>query len=231
MVALQNRYRAVNSSNSGENDNPSSRESMSRRRESTSPDRAVLSIPETPPRGQSRSPEPIIRVSLQPQEYQPQPSIHYTYSQGAFSQGMMSRASSEAIFHTSSDPDDESESCLYFMGGEVVIRRGDNSTSHGSSRGGDPAINYSAPSVHSSVHSQMNRYDSTSTLQSAVAHLGTISDETTASGLQAIYDLTPRLCNLSRLGASESPSSGAPVFPVLDSVSPRSRQRHTQNTD
>lgn len=236
MVALQNQYRvtAPNSSNNNASENGNATIAS---RQSISPNQAVLSIPQSPrSRGRAVSPEPSIRISLQPQ-YQPQPSIHYTYSQSALSQaGIMSRASSEAIFHTSTDADDESESCLYFMGGEVVIRRGDNRANQGSSsRGGSAAVNNAGQSNHSSVHSNMNqmhRYDSTSTLQSTVAHLGTISDETAASGLQAIFDeaaahgLTPRLGNLLPNPATpESQNSRAPVLPVLDSATPTTNRR------
>ena len=215
-VALQNRY-AVYNSNSDVGDNGSPR----RRSSSTSPDRLARSTRESPGRGQ-------------PMQYQPQPSIHYTYSQGAFSQGLMSRASSEAIFHPSGDTDDESESFMYFMGGEVVIRRGDNRTIHSTSSVGEPTAHHMPQSVHSSIHSHMNQmnrnYDSTSTLQSTVAQLGTIADETTASGLQAIHDLTPRLHNLSEAEvATENSTSDAPVFPLLDSGG--IRRRHTPRSD
>lgn len=149
-----------------------------------------------------RNTEPILRVSLQPQ-YQQQP-IHHTYSQSTFSQGRMSRGSSEAIFQRSGDADDESESesCLYFLGGEVVIRRGDDHRLNNSSNSGGSASN----------SNQMNRQDSSSTLQSSVVQLGIIADETTTR------DLTPRLCNLSRAGVTiENTSSVAPCFPLLDS--------------
>lgn len=215
-VALQNRYAVYNSNgDSGENG------SSQRRSPSASPDRSALSTLDSPARGQAP-------------HYQPQPSIQYTYSQGAFSQGLMSRASSEAIFHASGDADDESESFMYFMGGEVVIRRGDHRTNNSSSSGGEAAAHNFSQSVHSSIHSQMNQmnrnYDSTSTLQSTVAHLGTIADEVTASGLQAIHDLTPRLDNLSEAEATrENSAIGAPVFPVLDSGV--TRRRHTPRSD
>lgn len=218
-VALHNnRYTAYNSNNDNSEDG-----SDRGRAPSTSPDRSALRYLENPTRGQAAA------------QYQPQPSIHYTYSQGAFSQGLISRASSEAIFHTSGDADDESESFMYFMGGEVVIRRGENRTNHSSSSGGESAPNELSQSVHSSIHSQMNQmnrnYESTSTLQSTVAHLGTIADEAAASGLQAIHDLTPRLSNLSQLEtATENSTSGAPIFPVLDSgIS--TRRRHIHRSD
>ena len=80
-----------------------------------------------------RNTDPIVRVSLQPQYNQHRSQIPRSISQGAFSQGRMSRASSEAIFQRSadvgSDVDDESGSWLYFLGGEVVVRRGDNDRS------------------------------------------------------------------------------------------------------
>ena len=217
-VALHNRYAIYNSNNdNGEHGN------NRRRAPSTSPDRSVLNNLEGPTRGQVVA------------QYQPQPSLHYTYSQGAFSQGLMSRASSEAIFHTSGDADDESESFMYFMGGEVVIRRGEDRTNHSSSNGGEFAPNELSQSLHSSIHSQMNQlnrnYESTSTLQSTVAHLGTIADEAAASGLQAIHDLTPRLSNLSQLEeAAENSTNGAPVFPVLDSGN-STRRRHIHRSD
>lgn len=158
---------------------------------------------------QSNNSEQILRVSLQ------QPQIRYTYSSGAFSQGIMSRASSEAIFHAD-DADDGSESCVYFLGGEVVIRREE--------RRGNSSANTSGESA-GELSAQLNRYDSTSTLQSGAAQLGTMIDEDVTSGLQAMHDLTPRLCNLSLPGNLENTNSNsAPVFPVLDSSS--SRRRH-----
>lgn len=161
-----------------------------------------------------RSTEPILRASLQPQ-YQQQP-IHHTYSQSTFSQGRMSRASSEAIFQRSGDADDESESesCLYFLGGEVVIRRGDDHRLHNSNNSGEST----------SDSNQMNRYDSSSTLQSSVAQLGMITDATSTR------DLTPRLCNLSRAaGGMESAPGGAPCFPLLDSSRRGVRPRRLDN--
>lgn len=186
------------------------------REDSTSP--VALQRPGAPlsPR---RGTEPVIRVSLQPQYQQSQ--IHRAYSQGAFSQGRMSRASSEAVFQRSADADDESESWLYFLGGEVVIRRGDDDRLNNGNASGDSALE----------SNQMTRYDSTSTIQSSVAQsvaqLGAIADEAATSGLQAIHDITPRLCNLSRgPGTIDNASNGAPIFPVLNSSQPRGRQRY-----
>ena len=191
-------------------------------RNSSNADQSTARIYYRGTRDDSEEQEPLIRVSLQPQYQQRQQQIHYTYSQGTFSQGLLSRASSEAIFHTSTDEGDESESCVYFLGGEVVIRRADarGGDSGGIQSGGDSGGDFS----------QLNRYDSTSTIQSA-ALLGTIADEAMTSGLQAIHDLTPRLCNTSRAetGSIDDASRGAPVFPVLDSSRSKGRQRQHQS--
>jgi len=238
-VAFQGRHRI---DNNGENENIVTRGSMAQRRELTSPDRVQQNFPSSPPRSETQSPvespEQLFRLTLQPQ-YQPQPSIHYTYSQGTFSQisqGLMSRASSEAIFIPNNDIDDDgSESCVYFLGGEVVLRRENNrahqSRSSSSSRDGEIANHDLRRSNHISLNSQMNRYDSMSTLQSTAAH--GFSDEVTPSGLQVIHDLTPRLRNVSQHPeTTENAGSGAPVFPTLESSSIWNRRdRSTQKSD
>lgn len=154
--------------------------------------------------------QPRRREGRQSETLEPQGQLHYTHSQGALSQGRMSRASSEAIFRPSSDQDDESY--MYFLGGEVVIRRGN------------------APiSASTSVDSvgPLNQSDSTSTLHSAAGSLEAV-DEAAPSGLQAILDLTPRLSNVHD---DRESSSGAPVFPTLESSRSMGRQRHLNNNE
>lgn len=167
------------------------------------------------------SPDPVLRISLQ----QTQLPIQYTYSQGAFSQGRMSRASSEAIFQRSGDADDESESCLYFLGGEVVIR-GSRDHQH---RGTFQTASVNRGDQLGDTAARMATYDSTSTLQSAVAQLGTITDEAGTSSLQAIYDLTPRIYTSPPPQGSANvlnPTSSVASFSTLDSSRLRNRARH-----
>ena len=152
----------------------------------------------------------------------PSPPIHYTYSQGAFSQGRMSRASSEAIFQRSGDVDDESESCLYFLGGKVVIR---------SSRDYQYRGTLLAASINCGHHfgdtaSHMATFDSMSTLQSVVVQLGPM-DETGTSSLQTICDLTPQIHN-SPQGSTNALNTTSSVasFSMLDSSQLRNWALH-----
>ena len=203
--------------------------------ESTIPAVASLSLSHSPTRdfqenGRPTSPNETPQHRNANLQHQPQSqrALHPTSSHGNFSVGRMSRASSEAIFRLAADGDDESESCMYFLGGEVVLRRGD---SRGNRQG-----NSGSGSTNESFH--LNRYDSASTIHST-GGLGTVADETedSRSGLQAIHDLTPRLCNTYRTDSfEESPpaASSVPVFPVLaenDSTPPtRVLQRQSRTT-
>lgn len=161
-------------------------------------------VPFLLPRRQERHSSGVLEPYVQ--------QLHYSPSLGTLSQGQMTRASSDAIFRPSSDQDDESY--MYLLGGEVVIRRG-NDLLNGTT---------SAATSSDSV-GQLNQSDSTSTLHSTTpSHAA--ADEVSTSGLQAIHDLTPRLCNVHR----DRGSSGAPVFPSLGSSrSSSSRQWHLGN--
>ncbi|CAB9507407.1 Tumour-associated protein [Seminavis robusta] len=158
----------------------------------------------------NRSPEHVLRVTMVPQHHQ-QGQLHYTYSQGR-----MSRSSSQAIFRTD---DDGSESCLFFLDGEVVIPG--QLTSH-------TAANRSDNQPGEATARMRRAYDSMSTLQSAVGQFGTITDEAAASGLQAIYDLSPYFHNSVQGPAiGENTMSTVPSFSTLDSSRFRgARQRH-----
>jgi hypothetical protein len=152
-----------------------------------------------------------------------QSPIRYTYSQGTFSLGYMSR-NSELMFQGPGEADDDS--CRYFLGGEVVIRGSGDQLQRGTFLTATTAVHNRGDHSGDSA-ARMATYDSMSTLQSAVPQLGTIADDAGTSSLQAIFDPTPRHYS-SPEGAANvlNPTSSVASFSTQDSARLRNRGRN-----